>query len=148
MIQRIQTIYLLVITVLLIVMMCLPVGNFIAADNSITEMNNLSLVAGEVANYKPWALFAILLVSALVSFFTIFMFKKRMQQIRLSIFNIVLMIGYYITLVAFILILKGDASFVPAWTVCLPFIALVFDWLAIRAIGKDEMLVKAYDRLR
>jgi hypothetical protein len=27
-------------------------------------------------------------------------------------------------------------------------VAIVLDYLAIRAIGKDEMLVKAYDRLR
>ena len=29
-----------------------------------------------------------------------------------------------------------------------PLVAIILNWLAIRAIGKDEVLVKAYDRLR
>jgi hypothetical protein len=42
----------------------------------------------------------------------------------------------------------GEVSVSLSWPVCLPFVALILNWLAIRAIGKDEMLVKAYDRLR
>ena len=56
----------------------------------------------------------------------------------------VVKMGFYM----FVLCLKGDASFVPSWTVCLPLISIILSWLAIRAIGKDEMLVKAYERLR
>ena len=29
-----------------------------------------------------------------------------------------------------------------------PFISIILNWLAIRGIGADEALVKAYDRLR
>ena len=39
-------------------------------------------------------------------------------------------------------------TFSPSWTVCLPLVAIILNWLAIRAIGKDEVLVKAHDRLR
>ena len=48
----------------------------------------------------------------------------------------------------FVFMLKGENSFAPSWTVILPLISIILDWLAIRAIGKDEMLVKAYERLR
>ena len=71
-----------------------------------------------------------------------------MVQIRFTLFNIILAVGYYATLVTFVFMLKGESTFVPSWVVCLPFVGIVLDWLAIRAIGKDEMLVKAYERLR
>ena len=149
MIQRIQTIYLLAVTILLILCMCFPVGTFLE-NNSISTFTNLCVTNDVgVSDYSPWAMFAILIISTLLSLSTIFMFKKRMLQIRLTIFNIILLVGYYATLITFIFILKGDnSSFSINWTVCLPLIAIILDWLAIRAIGKDEMLVKAYDRLR
>ena len=149
MIQRIQTVYLLVVAILMVVMMSLPVGSFVAADYTATVFNKLSLVAPEgTADYAPWAMFAILMVSAVVTLGTIFLYKKRMLQIRLTIFNIILLLGYYGTLVTFVFMLKGENSFTPSWTVILPLISIILDWLAIRAIGKDEMLVKAYERLR
>jgi hypothetical protein len=149
MIQRIQTVYLLVVAILMVVMMSLSVGSFVAADYTATVFNNLSLVAPDgTADYAPWAMFAILMVSAVVTLGTIFLYKKRMLQIRLTIFNIILLLGYYGTLVTFVFMLKGENSFTPSWTVILPLISIILDWLAIRAIGKDEMLVKAYERLR
>lgn len=149
MIQRIQTVYLLVVAILMVVMMSLPVGSFVAPDYTATVFNNLSLVAPDgTADYAPWAMFAILMVSAVVTLGTIFLYKKRMLQIRLTIFNIILLLGYYGTLVTFVFMLKGENSFTPSWTVILPLISIILDWLAIRAIGKDEMLVKAYERLR
>lgn len=149
MIQRIQTVYLLVVAILMVVMMSLPVGSFVASDYTATVFNNLSLVAPDgTADYEPWAMFAILMVSAVDTLGTIFLYKKRMLQIRLTIFNIILLLGYYGTLVTFVFMLKGENSFTPSWTVILPLISIILDWLAIRAIGKDEMLVKAYERLR
>ena len=149
MIQRIQTVYLFFVAVVLIVCMCLPVSYFIGPEQIVSKMTNLAIVAQDgSANYAPWALFVILLVSAALALFTIFLFKKRMLQIRLTVFSTILLIGYYITLGAFIYMLKGDAHFRVALGACLPFIAIVLNWLAIRAIGKDEMLVKAYERLR
>ena len=149
MIQRIQTIYLLVVSILAIICMCSPVGSIIASTKEISEFSNLCITLSDgTKDYAPWALFVILLVIAGVSFGTIFLFKKRMLQIRLTIFSSVLLIGYYITLVAFILLLADGASFTPSWTICLPFVSIVLNWLAIRSIGADEALVKAYDRLR
>ena len=99
-------------------------------------------------DYAPWALFVILLIVAILSFGTIFLFKKRMLQIRLTIFSSVVLIGYYMALIAYIFMLAEDTSFTPSWIICLPFIGIILNWLAIRGIGADEALVKAYDRLR
>lgn len=149
MIQRIQTVYLLAVAILAVVMMSTPLGSFVTPDYHMSELNNLAVVSEEgVSDYAPWALFALLSVTAILALVTIFLFKKRMLQIRLTLFNMLVLVGYYVTLVVFVLNLKGDASFVPSWTVCLPLVSIILSWLAIRAIGKDEMLVKAYERLR
>ncbi len=74
-----------------------------------------------------------------------------MLQIRMSIFNIVLLIGYYATFVAFIIAYNGrleEFSFQLRFASCLPFVAIVLSYLALRAIGKDEVMVRAADRLR
>lgn len=149
MIQRIQSLYLLAVSILTIICLCSPVGSIVASTKEISTFYNLYIAhADETTNYAPWALFAILLIIAMLSFVTIFLFKKRILQIRLTIFSSVMLIGYYITLIAYIFMLAEGTTFSASWTVCLPFVALVLNWLAIRAIGADEALVRAYDRLR
>lgn len=149
MIQRIQSVYLLVVTILMVICMCSPIGSIITNANEISELGNLCITFPDgTKDYTPWALFVILLVVAALSFVTIFLFKKRMLQIRLTIFSSVVLIGYYLALVAYLFMLAEDTTFSASWTICLPFAALILNWLAIRGIGADEALVKAYDRLR
>lgn len=150
MIQRIQTIYLLLVTGLLVASMCLPMGHFV----------KLNLVPGytfqplgleiEGTFYSTWGIFGILLLSAIIALATIFLYKNRVLQIRMSIFNSVLLLGYYAAFLTFMFVLKKDlsASFQVAWSLCLPLIAIILNVLAIRAIGRDEVIVKAADRLR
>ena len=149
MIQRIQTVYLLIVAVLAVIVISMPLGSLITPDSAINEMTNLSITAADgTVNYDPWALFAIQMVSAVIALGTIFLYKKRMVQIRLCLFNIILLIGYYVTLAVFVYMLKGESSFVPSWNVCLPFISIVLNWLALRAIGKDEALIRSLNSLR
>ena len=149
MIQRIQSVYLLVVTILMVICMCSPIGSIITNANEISELGNLCITFPDgTKDYYPWALFVILLVVAALSFVTIFLFKKRMLQICLTIFSSVVLIGYYLALVAYLFMLAEDTTFSASWTICLPFAALILNWLAIRGIGADEALVKAYDRLR
>ena len=149
MIQRIQSVYLLVVTILMVVCMCSPVGSIIADTQEISEFGNLCITLPDgTKDYAPWALFVILLIVAVFSFGTIFLFKKRMLQIRLTIFSTIMLVGYYMALVAMIFMLAEGTSFTPSWTICLPFVGIILNWLAIRGIGADEALVKAYDRLR
>ena len=149
MIQRIQSVYLLVVTILMIICMCNPVGSIVASTNEISEFGNLFIILPDgTKDYSTWALFIILLIVAGLSLGTIFLFKKRMLQIRLAIFSIVMMVGYYLALLAYIFLLAEDTTFSASWTVCLPLVGIILNWLAIRAIGADEALVRAYDRLR
>lgn len=151
MIQRIQSVYLLIVTGLLIAAMCLPVGQFVAADG-VTEyvFKSLGVATAEGVNHSTWGLFCILFLSAVIAFCTIFLFKNRMLQIRMTIFNSILLVGYYVTFFVFKSILTGDLdamSFQLGWALCLPAIAIILNYLSFRAIYSDEILIKAQDRL-
>lgn len=150
MIQRIQSVYLFLITVLAVVTLCLPVGRFLQDGTLTAELYNLYIapVQGN-AVYSPWALFALLLLVALSSFGCIFLFKKRMLQVRITIFNALLLVGYYIAYGIFAFLLQDPwGSFAIGWAAGLPAIALILDYLTFRAVMKDEMIVRSLDRLR
>lgn len=152
MIQRIQSVYLLLVTVLLVVALCMPVGQFIGADGVTAHVfKPLGVTLSDGALQSTWGLFGILLFSALIAFCTIFLFRNRMMQVRMTIFSSLLLIGYYIAFCVFMFVLKSDLdaiTFQLGWALCLPLIAIILNYLAFRAIYKDELMVKAADRLR
>ncbi len=72
-------------------------------------MTNLAVIAPDgTMNYAPWALFAILMVVAILSLVTIFLYRKRMLQIRLTLFSSIILVGLG-TLAAFVGTLKNVA---------------------------------------
>lgn len=151
MLQRIQSVYLLLVTVLLIISIGMPIGHFIAIDGVTSyTFKPLGVSLAEGAFQSTWGLFGILLLSAIIALCTIFLFRNRMLQVRMTIFNSILLIGYYVAFFCFMLILKKhlDASFQTGWALCLPLVSIVFNYLAFRAIYRDELMVKASDRLR
>lgn len=152
MIQRIQSVYLLIVTGLLIAAMCLPLGKFIAADG-VTEyvFKPLGVIMTDEASNSTWGLFGMLLLSAIIAFCTIFLFKNRMLQIRMTIFNSILLIGYYVTFFVFRSMLMDDldaTSFQLGWALCLPAISIILNYLSFRGIYSDEIRVRSLNSLR
>lgn len=152
MIQRIQSVYLLVVTILLVVAMCQPVGNFIGADGiAINVFKPLGVTLADGSFHSTWGLFCILLLSAVIALCTIFLFRNRMLQVRMTIFSSILLIGYYVAFAVFMFVLQNDLdamTFQLGWALCLPVVSIVLNYLAFRAIYRDELMVKAADRLR
>lgn len=151
MIQRIQSVYLLVVAILLVVAMCQPVGHFVAADGvTAYDFTPLGITLAAGNTQSTWGLFCILLLSAIIALATIFLYRNRMLQIRMTIFGSLLLIGYYIALVAFIFVFKGEmeAGFQLGWALCLPAVCIILNYLSFRGIYKDDVMVKAADRLR
>lgn len=109
MIQRIQSIYLLLVTGLLIASMCLPVGSLIDFNGAVNVFKPLGLTMGD-AFQSTWGLFCILMLAAIIAFATIFLFKNRILQIRMTIFNSLLLVGYYMAFFAFFFVLRSDET--------------------------------------
>lgn len=150
MIQRIQSIYLLLVVGLLIGCMFLSMGKFVADGNTYDLMNyGVKDIQGNLVNKSVWGLITLLIFSSIVAFCSIFLFVNRVLQIRMTIFNTIIQLGYYITLVCFVISFGRKAeSFTLGWGCCLPLICMILNYLAIRAIGKDEFMVRAAERLR
>lgn len=149
MIQRIQSFYLLLIIALLIAVFFLPVGAFDNTSGSYAFSIKKVGIAN-VDNFPVWLLGIVCVISMLLALITIFLYKKRLIQIRLCIFNAFLLIVFYLIYACFLFIgINGiKLSFDFSYGLAFPFIAFIFDLLAINAIHKDENLVKSLDRIR
>lgn len=155
MIQRIQTVYLLIIVVLSSITLFLPNAQFLSNPDFTSYIFNLKGLYGVNEQAKTliqniWVLTTIKVLITFISLFTILKFKNRILQIRLTIFNMVLMLGYYPILFIYLWLIKSNfkieysVEFVSIFYI----VNVVLSILAIRAIGKDEALVKSLNRLR
>lgn len=151
MIQRIQTVYLLLAVVAVVIALTGEVGHFHREGIEIAGFNNFFLALSDgVKSWSPWALSVLLILPAVLSSLAIFLFKRRMVQVRLTVASALLLVGYYIVFAVFVYIYKGqyDADFTLHWTTGLPAVALILEYLAFRGIMKDELIVRSLDRLR
>lgn len=153
MLQRIQTVYLLIIVALTVALLFLPLAVLQSGDQLFTfDASGLSTMTEQPELiYPTWGLFALVVIVSLLAFVTIFLFKNRILQIRLCIFNAILMFGIYGLFAFFTWIMKGQletASMSFKFALSFPLVSLILDYLAIRNIGADEALVRSLDRLR
>lgn len=150
MLQRIQSVYLLIATILLSIAMFLAIGLFANAGVEPVIFTPLGLIVPEAGTYSTAVLLILLILTAFLSFISIFFYKKRKLQVRISTINILLIIGFYVVEILYILKFQSvlESSFYLNWAICLPVIALIFIYLAIKGIKKDEALIKAVDRIR
>ena len=144
MIQRIQTLYLLIVTLLATI--CCFFSFAVVTPSPITFNTAGALHSAWLI---PSAALGILIPA--IAFGSIFLYKKRILQMRVNSFNMVLMI-FQIIAYAVILVLvhrtAPEAEIKISWPCIVPLINLILTYLAIRGIGSDEALVRAADRLR
>lgn len=153
--QRIQTFYLFTVTVLSVTMLFFPVAGLQGSgDASVYELGfkGLYQVSPEGVSFLSgaWVLSAILVLIPVLSAVTIFLFKKRILQIRLIIFTIVLLAGYYGLMFIYLWQFGKslEATMYVEMIASFPLISIILEILAIRAIGRDEALVKSLNRIR
>ena len=93
MIQRIQTLHLLIVTALMAVTLFAPLAWF-AGDAGEFRLYAFSLQtsAGEAVQSTVY-MGVVLALACVLPFITIFLFKRRLLQIRLCVVEIVLLIG-------------------------------------------------------
>lgn len=152
MIQRKQTLFLLAAFILNIVCLCLPLGNLIYDVNlgQVSTVFNLWISMPDGSHdYSVWALFAILLITCPISLITIFMYHNRVVQSRYCMFNILLIIGWYVVYTVLALNLTTSSShYSISFPSIFPFISIILYFMARKAILADEALVRAADRIR
>lgn len=150
MLQRIQTLYLLLV-VILGVLLCFfaPVEFLVPGGTSY-----VGLLA-----FSKWPLAVMTVSIPVLALLIIFLYRHRLLQARLCIVNVVLCLGYYGMLALYTAyIVKGYEMlggsylsnadwYLTVWA-SLPLVNVVLSMMAVRRILKDEALVRAADRIR
>ncbi|PXX98852.1 DUF4293 domain-containing protein [Marinifilum breve] len=153
MIQRIQSLYLLGSFILIGIMFFFPLAELIDTAGQTYEFLYRGIPAiaeGAPAIFIAYPVAILLSVIALVSLITIFLFKKRMIQIRLTIFNMVCMLGAMGLIYYSINSQAGELNAIANYSIinAFPLVALILSYLALRGIGKDEAMIRSMDRIR
>lgn len=160
MIQRIQSIFLLVMAITMSLILFFPIwvkgdpeGEMVVLNAFYLSFEDHSGLMKEVITQKSVIYISILaLVSAGISLFSIFQYKNRLTQMKLGLLNSV--VGILVVAASFYAITKGKAMVSPTDAenfklgFMLPVIALLFNSLANRFIRRDERLVRDSDRMR
>ncbi|MFI3285430.1 MAG: DUF4293 domain-containing protein [Rikenellaceae bacterium] len=153
MIQRIQTIYLLIATLIMASLFFVPLATF-TTSGDIYDLSVMGIRSADGSMvYATQYLIIIAAITTLLPLINIFLFKKRMLQIRLCVVQIVLALGtlavagvyYYLSNRFFSEELTNYSIRIACAN---PLIAILFDYLALKGIFKDEMLIKSLDRIR
>ena len=150
MIQRIQTLYLLLVVIL---------GTLLCFFSPVQFLMPEGTAYVSLQTFDTWQLTIIAIAIPMLALVTIFLFKNRMLQARLNVVNAILCLGKSALLGLYIMfIVKGyepvngmtlaGAEWFPSVWAAVPLVNIVLLMMATRRILKDEALVRAADRLR
>ncbi|MEM6321192.1 MAG: DUF4293 domain-containing protein [Bacteroidota bacterium] len=146
MIQRIQSIFLLLAAAAVFALFALPFGT---SDNAIADS---ALFNDQVFNMQDHVgLLALFCGAGAITFAAIFMFNNRPLQLTLSRVAIIAnVIGIILGVVLFMRDSPAMGAAVPneEFGLGMPILSILFAALAMRSINKDDKLVKSMDRLR
>jgi hypothetical protein len=153
MIQRIQTLYLLIAFALGIVFLFSPLASFSIAD-LVVELNVMDfsqitdMSQGMFVDTMP--LIVIVLAFVVLLAVSILMYKNRALQIKMVGFGfllntVIIILGFWYTDT-----MADKVNTQPDYEygAIIPVISLIFLFLAMRSIRKDTKLIKSMDRLR
>jgi Domain of unknown function (DUF4293) len=153
--QRIQTIFLALVVLIMVVSIFMPLWKYVDAGGVRYELFPLhySVINGDqrTAAYFPYSITAVFMAAAAtISVMAIRRFDNRITQIKLAALNTLLLVGVMIASVYFSYKLNDQFNYVgmsrgAMWTI---FAAVACNWLALRFIRRDEKIVRDSDRLR
>lgn len=155
MIQRIQTLYLLIAVGVMVVTLVCPVA-LMNVDGELVTLSafGISDSVGKLSNMSIFMGIQLAL-STLLPLVTIFLFKNRVLQIRLCGAELVMLLGCLAIMGVSIWRMYKTLADSFEWTmfvvrlpVIMPVVAFVLVLLAMRATLRDELLVRSLDRIR
>lgn len=158
MIQRIQSIYLLLVAILTAATSFFKLAIYTLNDEILFSYTVYSIIpadgseAMQAGNWLPQTL--ILTAVVLLAIFTVTRYKNRKLQLKLGAVIYLLLAAFIVSSyfsimnMANLLELGDDVKTIYHIGFYLPIAAVSFQFLANRAVKKDEELVRSVDRLR
>jgi cation transport ATPase len=159
MIQRKQTIYLLFAGLITVILLFIPFGTFNIEGSACFEYNAFAVktISEKQAIMHPLPIgnAVLLIITSILSFITIFLYKNRKLQLRLISVNmlVVLVAIFAIVYIYPNFIFSKNINLAGAelkynYVIIISFISAVGLYLAKKAIMKDEAMIRSADRLR
>ena len=156
MIQRIQSVFLLVAAIVTIILLFISIGDIYTAEAQYTfTCFNVHLPDGKVVMSTLYIALT-LIVSACISIYAIFKYKDRMKQTRIVSLNMLIFLIAIMMMIWLFpdflfqrkgLMQEGDIFRFNYW-IMIFVIPPICMFLANQFIRKDERLVRSADRLR
>lgn len=125
--QRIQTLYLLLATGLVVSLF-------------------FCMKAGDIPFTDYWPYLVLLIVTGFLQVMALTTYKHRVFQMRTAVLSAIILVGFQGWLVYDFISTHNDPVFHV--TAVFPIVAVILDFLAARSILADELLVRSADRLR
>jgi FtsH-binding integral membrane protein len=157
MIQRIQSIYLLLAGLVIFALFLFPVAHNVYAGGVLTtiKVTGLYMYSGLNPEQHRMEAFTGLTIGTvivgLLPFILIFLYKNRKQQIMYCYLYMLVIIGYSFWMVQTVKSVTGGLSLDTnnfGIGALFSSISIVLTILAVKAIQRDEKLIKSADRLR
>jgi ABC-type cobalamin transport system permease subunit len=148
--QRIQTVFLAITIVALIISLIMPVWQGQSEGGAVVLTPFYFLQKDQYA-YWPYSLTAMLVVAGItLSLIEIRRYDNRIIQMKLGALNTLILAGAMVCVAVYTLQLAkqfptGSKNGMGMYLI---FVAVLCNWLAVRFIRRDERLVKDSDRLR
>jgi len=148
MIQRIQSIWLLLAAVTILCLLVVPViGAGSSSEYYVLYGSGLKKTgAGDSATNIPLLISTVF--AGLISLVNIFNFRNRKLQVRIAMLNVILILALSLWFSQIVRSVSGLTQIDLEPGIFLPLVAIIFTLLAIRGIKKDEKLIRSADRLR
>lgn len=149
MIQRIQTLWFLLASATAVLIWFFPVIE-LTNENAIYiyQYDSISFAGTDNLIQSGYIVAGLLGIIAFLSFFTVFLFKNRMLQMRICTL-ISLLVIFLVGLISyFSLSTENNIAATIGLSAVLPIIIFIFILMARRAVKKDEKLIRSVDRIR
>ena len=147
-IQRIQSVYLLIAVILMVVFAFVPALTFELADKTVLYG---ALETGRAGNLhiNPLLITLIILIS-LLAFIDIFLYKNLQRQMTVCFVDIIIGLAMFIAICvqAYMVGTREGVTLQWQWHLILPALSLIFLMLAHKSMSNDKKKLRDADRLR
>jgi len=147
MIQRIQTVYIFVAALLVGTLYKLKFAD-LSANNELYTFTAKGIFNDTEMVFNGLPILIFIGIIVLLHLVIIFLYKKRIRQIRMLSFSIILLLGLFGVFFYFSYAGFDNPKVAFKVPVVFPLVAIILDYLAIRSIGKDEALIRSLNRIR
>lgn len=142
--QRIQTVYLLIAVILMAVFTFFPVIS-VFNENGVFM---IGAIPNECINTPSVLLLCMDVLIALFALVTIFKYKDLKKQIAFAGMLLLLVIALLVTIGVMMVMQKGVGIAVLQWPIAFPFVSMVMVMLARRGMKRDKKLLSDSERIR